>query len=351
MIENSGIRVTFDAFRDTKTAERFLLNTAQFSAAKSAAEAKMMQTQLFDQDGKLKGFDRYSKDVQSVIDVQQQTWLRVEYETCRRETIAGDKFQRMRDDSDLYPYWVYRGVMDSRERPEHVELEGRVFQIGDPDSDACFPPNDWNCRCKGDPVDGRYLDQNKVSPTGPGEAKALLSKYVDPQFQYNPANGPMPDDHSYFQTFPNANSGNAGLFGAPPPDEDGRELTGLAAAKGMTHFVNVISRWQRDYHVDNRHNLVFQNKKTLTNVRLSTGILHEISKHSRGFQNIPQAIISPTEIWSKWEDPGEQRRVLRAYILMGRISYVVMTLDGQVLDAFAVPNKAINKYRTGVILL
>lgn len=350
ILANTGIKTAYEAFFDTSIFERYMLNTAQFSAAKSAAEARMMQAQVFRTDGTVKGFSEFSKDVKAVTDIQQETWLRVEYEMQRRQTVTIAQFTRMKEDADLYPYWVYRGRMDGRERPEHVAMEGKVFRIGDPAGDSCFPPIDWNCRCTGDAVDGRYLDKNNVQPVTGAEAQKLLDEHVGTQFKFNPANtGPMPSDHSYFQVMPNANAGSAEMFGKQPPPDNGPKLEGLKA-RGLHYMVNLTEDWRQQYHQDQRGNIIFQNPGTYANVKLSSTAIHDISKHNNGFANLPETIRNPSEVWSKWENVGKQTRVLRSYILFGRISYVVTTLDGNILDAFPCSSKAIKKYRTGVII-
>lgn len=348
------IGAEFKAFADTSLVERYLLNTAQFSAAKNQSETLMMQQQVFKPDGTIKSYPEYSKDVVSAVNTQQEVWMRVEYETARRNAGAIEQFTRMQNDKDLYPYWVYKGVMDSRERPEHVEMEDRVFQIGDADSDSCFPPLDWNCRCKGEPVDGEYLQENGLKVQNPDQVRQALEDNVDPQFRFNPAvQGAMPNDHSYFQVMDSANSGNSGLFGLPPAGELGgdKPLTSLGARKGtIHHLVEVTQGWRSTHHTDNRGNIVFQNRDTFANVRFGDSALHIIGKHPRGFENIPAAIQKPDELWSKWENVGEQRVVLRAYLLFGRTSYAVLTRDGQVTDAFAFSNGSENKLRNGLII-
>lgn len=327
-----------------------MLNAAQFSAAKGAAEAKVMQGMVFDDKGQIKGYDRYSKDVKEFTQVNQETWLRTEYESAKRQAIAISKWTRMQDDRDLYPYWVYRTRHDNRVRPEHAELDGRVFQIGDPDSDSCFPPNDWNCRCVGEPIDGRYLNEHNVAPATPAQAKNLLETQVDEQFRSNPAaTGALPNTGSYFEVMPNANAAGAKTFGMKDPPKGGPNLTGLKA-KGMHYMLVIIQDWRQQYHIDNRANLVFQNQATFANVRVSDATLHEIAKHQNGFENLPRCIENPDELWAKWENVGKQRDVLRAYILFGPTCYVVTTLKGVVLDGFACSPEEINKYRTGVII-
>lgn len=53
--------------------------------------------------------------------------------------------------------YTWRGVLDQRERPMHVDLEGEVFTWGRPpitnaQGDRNEPGGDYSCRCTGEPV-------------------------------------------------------------------------------------------------------------------------------------------------------------------------------------------------------
>ncbi len=47
----------------------------------------------------------------------------------------------------LRPYWQYDAVNDSRTRPCHLAMDGRVFTADVPIWDTWFPPNGFKCRC------------------------------------------------------------------------------------------------------------------------------------------------------------------------------------------------------------
>jgi SPP1 gp7 family putative phage head morphogenesis protein len=348
IIDETSIKGAFHALQDTSVFERFMLNAAQFSAAKSVAEAKLMQFEIFDKHGKIRSYTDFKKEAVKIATISQQTWLRVEYESQRRQCVMSEQWRRMVIDADLYPYFVHRGRMDSRERIEHKELEGKVYRIQDKESGKAFPPLNWNCRCDGEPVDDEYLKENGLTPVSGDELQNILKNQVDEQFRRSPDAGTLPNSGSYFHVLKNANQGNAEMFGLGDIENDS-ELEGLAA-KGLHHLLDIINNWKDNEKVNKDGDIVFQNKQTYTNVRFTAKSLHEIQKHSRGFENIPDTIKIPDEIWMHWEDSTNQYVVVRNYIKFGKSPYIVQTREGVIVDAFAVSKRSANKYRKGVVI-
>lgn len=238
--------------------------------------------------------------------------------------------------------------MDSRERKEHVELEGKVYRIQDKEAGKAFPPLDWNCRCDGEPVDDDYLKENNLKPVTGDELQGILKIHVDPQFQQSPDAGTLPKVGSYFDAMKNANQGNASMFGMGDIQSN-TYLEGLAA-KGLHQLLEIVNGWREEHLVNKAGDIIFQYKPTYTNVRFTSNSLHAIQPHARGFENIPDTIKNPDEVWMTWEDPGSQLVVLRNYIKFGSTSYIVQTRDGVVVNAFVVSNRGANKYRKGVII-
>ena len=120
-------------------------------------------------------------------------------------------------------------------------------------------------------------------------------------------------------------------------------------SKNLHHLIQLVDSWKEDYHVNKSGEVVFQHKETFTNVRFKNISLHEIQKHSRHVEWLPETVESPDEIWMRWGNPEKQTEVIRNYCKFISASvYVVITKDGVITDAFAAPKSTINKFRKGV---
>jgi hypothetical protein len=115
--------------------------------------------------------------------------------------------------------------------------------------------------------------------------------------------------------------------------------------------IKIVDSWREKYHTDTKGNIIFQNKEQLTNIFFNNQSFHVISKNTRGFENLPETVIHPDEIWARWGD-SKQLIVLRNYLKFGEnINYCVQTRDGIIINAFAVVDSLVDRYRKGLILL
>lgn len=353
IIARTKIDSIYGQLGDTAWYEKYMLNSYQFSAAKSVDKAKKMQAAVYDEEGKVRSWPQFRNAADAIQVTENKNWLRVERDMCQRSAIMADKFNDMREDVATNPYWIYVGRLDSKERPEHRALEGLIFRIGDRHGDNMFPPSDWNCRCTGKPVDDLYLRRHNRSVQTDAQAKGWLEgndengkPFVDEQFRYNPADqGMMPLKGRYFEQWKSANEGNATLFGVK--GKEGPELEGFTGRQ-LPHLPAIIEEWKSKYHTTRIGNIILQSRELLSNITITHTSLHQIHKHPRGVELLPETLMNPDEVWSRWENPLNQVHVLRNYILYGdKISYIVQTKNGVVQDAFVITRGQAERFRIG----
>jgi len=70
------------------------------------------------------------------------------------------RYRAMRENAERRPYWMYVAVMDSRTRPSHAALNGKIFRYDDPFWNTHYPPNGFGCRCRVRALTPEYLQKH-----------------------------------------------------------------------------------------------------------------------------------------------------------------------------------------------
>ena len=87
--------------------------------------------------------------------------LKTIYETNLRTSYMAGKYKSLQDQKKFRPYWMYDAVDDSKTRPAHAALGGKVYPADDPVWNTIYPPNGWGCRCN-----VRALSEAKLKALG-----------------------------------------------------------------------------------------------------------------------------------------------------------------------------------------
>lgn len=97
--------------------------------------------------GKREQVNKYTGEIRTVT--YGTPWrLETIYETNMQSAYMAGRYQGMMAARQYAPWWEYSAVMDSRTRPTHAALNGRVFRFDDPFWDSWYPPNGFRCRCR-----------------------------------------------------------------------------------------------------------------------------------------------------------------------------------------------------------
>lgn len=78
--------------------------------------------------------------------------LKLIYEQNLQTALMAGRYRAMKDAAETHPGWQYVAVLDTRTRPAHRALHGRVFRHDDAAWSVAYPPCGWRCRCRVRPL-------------------------------------------------------------------------------------------------------------------------------------------------------------------------------------------------------
>lgn len=87
--------------------------------------------------------------------------LQLIYDTNMQVAFQQGKYKTQKAAASLAPYWQYITQDDSRVRPSHAALHGKVFRHDDPFWDNFYPPNGYRCRCRVKALDEKPLKKHQ----------------------------------------------------------------------------------------------------------------------------------------------------------------------------------------------
>jgi len=109
------------------------------------------------------------------------------------------QYKEMQAVKKTRPYWQYSAVNDTRTRPLHRALDGKIFEAEHAFWDVWYPPNGFRCRCGVTTLSQREIDRDGLTietkdPTGgliepktpDGITMPARPLMPDPGFSYHP---------------------------------------------------------------------------------------------------------------------------------------------------------------------
>lgn len=233
-----GFEISFDwkdvwkeanqiAFTVAKAMSMDILEDIRELTDKSLAEGITFEKFLAELEPKLKAKGWWGKqkiiDPRTDLETEVQlgsTWrLKTIYNTNLQVSYQCGRYRRMTRPSEKNhkPYWQYIAILDSRTRPSHGELHGKIVPADDDGFWSLhYPPNGFNCRCTVRALSEKELPaaglktvmdadgtMRNVSSTGKIESGKSLSSLTKPDegWDYNPCENWQPDrDYAKLQS-------------------------------------------------------------------------------------------------------------------------------------------------------
>lgn len=141
-------------------------NTDVLAAYKTHRQQNDLAALMLDENGNLKPFDRFRRDVEDVIGKYNRNWLATEYDTAVIRARHAARWQDYLRDADLYPNLKWLETTSPHpDTKVHIRFWNRVWMLIDPFWTKHYPGDRWNCKCgltnTDDPVtDNSDLDED-----------------------------------------------------------------------------------------------------------------------------------------------------------------------------------------------
>ena len=105
------------------------------------------------------------------------------------QAYAVARHQQQMETADIFPYWKYVTVGDSRVRAAHAALDGKVLRADDPWWKTHYPPWDWGCRCIVE-----QLDEEDAEAAGISTHAEMPTPQRSGTFMFDPTNAAIDID-------------------------------------------------------------------------------------------------------------------------------------------------------------
>ena len=151
-IEKMGIAVTWDWREALKAIQEQSFTVAKVTQADAIQEIKNALEKSFKDGTTYKDFvneiqtTMENRGLASKPDGSSWRWDTI-YRTNMQSTYMKAKSEQAVELKDTFPYWQYDAINDSRTRPSHRALDGKILKADDPFWKSHTPPNGFNCRC------------------------------------------------------------------------------------------------------------------------------------------------------------------------------------------------------------
>ena len=131
-----------DAFAD-----EIRYNNAVFSAFRVHRQQNDIASRLLDENGKLKSFSAWKKEVLPIADHYNKTWLKTEYDTAVIRAHRAAEWKQFEAEADVLPNLEWIETTSPNPGADHKIFWGTIKPINDVFWSQHRPGDRWNCKC------------------------------------------------------------------------------------------------------------------------------------------------------------------------------------------------------------
>jgi SPP1 gp7 family putative phage head morphogenesis protein len=187
-----------------------------FSGCKSIAELIEASSLLIGQDGKIRSWEDFKREMTTLHQRYNVTYLEAEHNFATQSAAMAARWHAdTQGDPDRF-LLQYRTAGDERVRESHQAMNGITLPVTDSFWDSYYPPNGWRCRCTAVQVlKSKYGPTNQETALKAGEeATTQLDKEGRNRlamFRFNPGKQQVifPPSHPYYKLQSSINSDKA----------------------------------------------------------------------------------------------------------------------------------------------
>lgn len=132
----------FDFYRELRA------NNVVFAAFKVHRAQNDMAALLLDQNGNLKPFEQWVKEVMPIADHQMRQWLQTEYDTAVIRAHQAADWKQFEREKDVLPNLKWMPSTSITPGADHRIYWGTIRPIDDPFWNSHRPGDRWNCKCE-----------------------------------------------------------------------------------------------------------------------------------------------------------------------------------------------------------
>lgn len=129
--------------------EQLRTNNAVFSAFRTHRMQNDIARQLIDENGKLKPFDKWMRDIQGMTRHYVRNWLQTEYSTAIIRAHQAADWKNFEQEADILPNLQWMPTTSPNQDPLHRQYWEKklTLPVGHPFWDEHRPGDRWNCKC------------------------------------------------------------------------------------------------------------------------------------------------------------------------------------------------------------